>query len=53
MQNVSNYMLVLDLCLVYLCVHHAISALMLLVGHQGEHLASKKLSDEVLAWLSF
>jgi len=23
-----------------------------LVGRQGEHLACKKLSDEVLAWLS-
>jgi len=28
------------------------SALTLLVGHQEEHLACKKLSDEVLAWLS-
>ena len=28
------------------------SALMLLVGQQEEHLAGKKLSDEVLAWLS-
>jgi len=28
------------------------SALTLLVGHQEEHLARKKLSDEVLAWLS-
>jgi len=27
-------------------------ALTLLVGHQDEHLACKKLSDEVLAWLS-
>jgi len=26
--------------------------LTLLVGHQKEHLACKKLSDEVLAWLS-
>jgi len=26
--------------------------LTLLVGHQEEHLACKKLSDEVLAWLS-
>jgi len=30
----------------------AFSALMLLVGHQEEHPACKKLTDEVLAWLS-
>jgi len=30
----------------------AFSALALLVGHQEEHLACKKLSDEVLVWLS-
>jgi len=30
----------------------AFSALTLLVGHQEEHLAYKKLSDEVLKWLS-
>jgi len=30
----------------------ALSALTLLVGHQEEHPACKKLSDEVLAWLS-
>ena len=30
----------------------AFSALTLLVSHQEEHLASKKLSDEMLAWLS-
>jgi len=30
----------------------AFSALTLLVGHQEEHLACKKLSGEVLAWLS-
>jgi len=30
----------------------AFSALTLLVGHQEEHLAFKKLSDEVLLWLS-
>jgi len=29
----------------------ASSALTLLVGHQEEHPACKKLSDEVLAWL--
>jgi len=29
----------------------AFSALTLLVGHQEEHLACKKLSDEVLVWL--
>jgi len=31
---------------------NAFSALILLVGRQEEHPASKKLSDEVLAWLS-
>ena len=30
----------------------AFSALTLLVGHQEEHPACKKLSDEVLVWLS-
>jgi len=30
----------------------AFSALTLLVGHQEKHPACKKLSDEVLAWLS-
>jgi len=30
----------------------AFSALTLLVGRQEEHPACKKLSDEVLAWLS-
>jgi len=30
----------------------AFSALTLLVGHQEEYPACKKLSDEVLAWLS-
>jgi len=30
----------------------AFSALTLLVGHEEEYLACKKLSDEVLAWLS-
>jgi len=33
----------------YLCVF---SALTLLVGHQEEHSVCKKLSDEVLVWLS-
>jgi len=33
----------------YLCVF---SALTLLVGRQEEHSACKKLSDEVLVWLS-
>jgi len=31
---------------------HSFSALTLLAGRQEEHLACKKLSDEVLAWLS-
>jgi len=30
----------------------AFSTLTLMVEHQEEHLACKKLSDEVLAWLS-
>jgi len=30
----------------------AFSALTLLLGHHKEHLACKKLSDEVLVWLS-
>jgi len=33
-------------------VAFAFSALTLLVGHQEEHAACKKLSDDVLAWLS-
>jgi len=33
-------------------IQDSFSALILLVGHQEEHLACKKLSDEVLAWLS-
>jgi len=32
--------------------HFAFRALTLLVGHQEEHPACKKLSDEVLVWLS-
>jgi len=32
--------------------HAAFSALTLLFGHQEEHPACKKLSDEVLAWLA-
>jgi len=32
--------------------YHAHHALMLLVGQQEGHLACKKLSGEVLAWLS-
>jgi len=31
---------------------NAFSALTLFVGHQEEHPACRKLSDEVLAWLS-
>jgi len=33
-------------------IQFAFSALTLLVKHQEEHLACKKLSDEVMAWLS-
>jgi len=32
--------------------HNKLSALTLLVGHQEEHPACKKLSDEVLTWSS-
>jgi len=39
------------MCLTLSCVD-AFSALTLLVGHQEEHPACKKLSDEVLEWLS-
>jgi len=35
-----------------LSVRFAFSALTLLVGRQEEHSACKKLSDEVLVWLS-
>ena len=34
------------------CFFRAFSALMLLVGRQEGHLACKKLSGKVLAWLS-
>jgi len=34
------------------CAFSAFSALTLLVGHQEEHPACKKLSDGVLVWLS-
>jgi len=36
----------------YLSYLYAFSALTLLVGRQEEHPACKKLSDEVLTWLS-
>jgi len=43
-------------CSVYVCckllLHHAFSALTLLVGWQEGHPACKKLSGEVLEWLS-
>jgi len=35
-----------------ICGNIAFSALTLLVGRQEEHPACKRLSDEVLAWLS-
>jgi len=41
----------LDICMHYTAMT-AISALTLLVGQQEGHLACKKLSGEVLAWLS-
>jgi len=36
----------------FTCPSFAFSALMLLVGQQDGHLACKKLSGEVLVWLS-
>jgi len=44
--------LVSDLSLYITIIHCVFTALTLLVGHQEEHPACKKLSDEVLAWLS-
>jgi len=44
---------VTELFHVTMCGIFASSALTLLVGHQEDCLACKKLSDEVLAWLSF
>ena len=37
---------------ILLQINFAFSALTLLVGHQEEHPACKKLNDEVLVWLS-
>jgi len=37
---------------IFLVYSNAFNALMLLVGQQEGHLASKKLSGGVLAWLS-
>jgi len=37
-------------CMCMMCTH-AFSALTLLVGHQEEHAACKKISNEVLVWL--
>ena len=45
----QQYILRIFLSVLMLLV--AFSALTLLVGHQEEHPACKKLSDEVLAWL--
>jgi len=42
----------LILCLHVVMFFHAFSALTLLVGRQEGHPACKKLSSEVLAWLS-
>ena len=50
MYVLSQYNSILVTCLIYDSL--AFSALTLLVGRQEEHLARKKLSDEVLAWLS-
>ena len=48
-QSVIHLILLILLILLYYC---AFSALTLLVGHQEERPACKKLSDELLAWLS-
>jgi len=40
---------IIIIIIAFLC---AFSVLTLLVGHQKEHPACKKLSDEVLTWLS-
>jgi len=37
---------------IIICQNFAFSALTLLVGHQEVHLTCKKLSDEMLVWLS-
>ena len=44
--------LTLGIYLASLCLADAFNALTLLVGHQQEHPACKKSSQEVLAWLS-
>jgi len=49
-QNAVPYGMLSMVILPYLMF--AFSALTLLVGRQEEHLACKKLSDEVLLWLS-
>jgi len=36
----------------YPLIYFALSALTLLVGHQEEYSACRKLNDEVLVWLS-
>jgi len=46
----SSYRLYTAFCLYLASI--AFSALILFAGRQEEHLACKKLSDEVLAWLS-
>jgi len=38
--------------LINTCWHHAFDALMLLVGQQEGHPACKKMTGEVLVWLS-
>ena len=43
---------ILTCLLIYLLTRYAFSALTLLVGRQEGHPACKKLSGEVLAWLS-
>jgi len=45
-QEVAEYMMT------FICIDIAFSALTLLVGRQEGHLACKKLSAGVLAWLS-
>jgi len=50
--QVPHLMMTMANSLVTATKQHAFSALTVLVWHRKEHPARKKLSDEVLAWLS-
>jgi len=49
--TVSIQLVIMAYFALHLCIY-AFSALTLLVGRQEEHPACKKLTDEVLVWLS-